>query len=636
MKIPVALPICLLVLPLAGCNLSPTASSSGLPIGQTVAGMSHGSLHGGQQPVVGAKVFVFAAGNTGYGSASVSILANIPGATNVDNTAGSPTFGDYYTLTDSKGNFDFDNSCPANREIYVYASGGNPGSGENSNVGMLSIIGQCSGNGSLAGFPSIGVDEVSTIAAAYAFSGFAVDATHVGSTGNQQSLIGLDNAFATSGNLSNISTGLALATTPAGNGTVPQAEINTLGNILASCVNSAPPFANCTTLETNATNGSTVPTETATAAINIAHNPASNVAALYPLSNPTAPFQPSLSAPPSDFTIAIAYGGGGQQIPNSVAIDASGQVWIANNGADVLTALSPLGVPLSGNGYGDPNQLNFSNAVAVDPAGSIWVGDSNGKVAKFKNDGTPITGSPYTGGGLSFVAAIAIDGAGDLFAANNDTGTITKLANNGTALSPAGGYKPAGLTFPNSIAIDQNTVGSNLFVTDTGTTPGTLYKLANNGTSLATTTGGFSVPSGIAIDSSNKSWVSSVDTNALAVFTDAGALVATYTGGGLNSPSAVAIDGLGQVYASNQAGNSVSKFSNAGVPISPANGFTSSTLSTPASIAVDPSGNVWLTNFYAVGSKSGGTTTTEFVGLGAPVVTPLSRGILNNTLATRP
>ena len=36
-------------------------------------------------------------------------------------------------------------------------------------------------------------------------------------------------------------TGSALTTTPAGNGTVPQQTINTLANILASCINSTGP-----------------------------------------------------------------------------------------------------------------------------------------------------------------------------------------------------------------------------------------------------------------------------------------------------------------------------------------------------------------------------------------------------------
>src|SRR5208337_3882533 len=121
----------------------------------------------------------------------------------------------------------------------------------------------------------------------------------------------LDNATITIANLENPQTGMALATTPAGNGTVPQAEIDTLANILAACVNSTGPSSTpCTTLFDNAaTTGFSpvIPTDTATAAVNIAHNPGANIANLIALQGSSPPFVPFLSATPTpnDFTIAI-------------------------------------------------------------------------------------------------------------------------------------------------------------------------------------------------------------------------------------------------------------------------------------------------------------------------------------------
>ena len=46
-------------------------------------------------------------------------------------------------------------------------------------------------------------------------------------------------------------------------------------------------------------------------------------------------------------------------------------------------------------------------------------------------------------------------------------------------------------------------------------------------------------------------------------------------------------------------------------------------------MAIDGSGNLWVANFT-------GNTLTEFVGLAAPVVTPIAAGVANNTLGTRP
>jgi hypothetical protein len=132
------------------------------------------------------------------------------------------------------------------------------------------------------------MNEVSTIATAYALAGFATDAVHVSSSGTTLGLQGLANAFANVPNLETLGTGVATTSNVAGTGTVPQLEINTLANILASCVNSTGTVSGptnptaCYTLFTNALSGGASglqPTDTATAAINIAHYPGINVAA---------------------------------------------------------------------------------------------------------------------------------------------------------------------------------------------------------------------------------------------------------------------------------------------------------------------------------------------------------------------
>jgi len=68
------------------------------------------------------------------------------------------------------------------------------------------------------------MDEVSTIAAAYSFAGFATDAVHVSSSGTALAQTGIANAFANAANVETLGTGAALATTPAGNGAVHRAR----------------------------------------------------------------------------------------------------------------------------------------------------------------------------------------------------------------------------------------------------------------------------------------------------------------------------------------------------------------------------------------------------------------------------
>ena len=140
-------------------------------------------------------------------------------------------------------------------------------------------------------------------------AGYATDATHVSSNNTTLAKQGIANAFANAGNLATVATGMANTAVPNNaNSTVPQTTINTLANILAACVNSATGSTNCTTLFTNAESAGssgTAPTDTATAAINIAHNPGNAIAALYGLQPGTgAPYPTDLSSQPHDFTVA--------------------------------------------------------------------------------------------------------------------------------------------------------------------------------------------------------------------------------------------------------------------------------------------------------------------------------------------
>jgi hypothetical protein len=336
---------CLLCGLLTGCQLSSTSA----PTPDAGAAIK-GKVMGGQQVIVGAQVYVFAANTTGYGgagiaassnNASISLLTSGTGRT-LD-ASGGPTNGDYYVTTDSTGSFSItgDYSCTSNQQVYLYSLGGNPGSGANSAAGLLEVLGNCRSGGSFATqTPYVVINEVTTVAAAYAFAGFATDATHVSSSGTTLALTGITNAFANALSLASIVSGNAYATTPAGNGVVPQSEINTLADILAACINSAGPGSTgCTTLMTNALSGGTTgiqPSDTATAAINIAHNPGANIsglASVYALVQADPPFQPTLSEQPNDLTVGLNFTGGGLNTTYGIAIDGAGRAWVRTSAA---------------------------------------------------------------------------------------------------------------------------------------------------------------------------------------------------------------------------------------------------------------------------------------------------------------
>jgi hypothetical protein len=431
-------------------------------------------------------VYLYAANVTGYGgngiaastaNSSVSLLTSSV-LTNNPSNSGEDSNNNYFVTTDSMGNFTVggDYTCSSGQQVYLYSVGGNPSAGVNSAAGLLAVLGNCPAAGNFAtATPFIFMNEVSTVAAAYAFAGFATDATHVSSSGTPLALTGIANAFANAANLETLSTGVALATTPAANGSVPQTKIYTLGNILAACVNSTGPASTgCSTLFSNAMSGGTsgtVATDTATATINIAHNPGASIANLYGLQVATSPFPNELTSQPNDFTIGLSFTGGGLTGPNSIAIDASGNAWIADYGSSNISEFSSAGAALSAPpGYANGG-LDNPNSIAMDGSGNAWTSSlSNSTISKFSNAGVslfPSTG--YPSGGLGYPLSIAIDGSGNAWVANDYTfpESVSELSSAGTALSPSNGYTGAGVEAPFSIAVDGS---GNVWEADSGST----------------------------------------------------------------------------------------------------------------------------------------------------------------------
>src|ERR1035441_8475271 len=422
---------------LTGCEIGSTSAptaDAGLAI--------HGSVHGGQQPIVGAEVYLLAANTTGYGKPSVSLL-------NATSTGYSSSLG-AYVPTAANGSFTItgDYSCTPNTQVYLYSLGGSQGGIANSAAGLLAALGNCPSSGNfLSSTPFIAVNEVSTVAAAYAFAGFATDATDVSSSGTALAQIGIANAFANATNLAGISTGVALATTPAGNGTVPQAEINTLANILASCINSSGAVTGptnptaCYTLFNSAQSAGssgTIPSDTATAAINIAHNPGANIAALYGLSTANPPFGSALGAQPNDFTISLSISTPGVLGLDALVIDGLGNAWFVNSGTGTafLSEYSNLGAPISpATGY-----VAAGGPLAVDASDNVWIIGSG--LFELNNSGSLISPSTgYTGLPEQPTGGIAVDVSGNVWV-SSFLYTISEFSSSGTLILPAATPEP--------------------------------------------------------------------------------------------------------------------------------------------------------------------------------------------------
>jgi hypothetical protein len=424
-------------LALGGCATSNTTLSDAPPIANPGSALS-GRVYGGQQPISGASIQLYAAGSTGYGSA-------------YPYSKGTSLLGDNVVTTDSGGNFNItgDYTCPsASTETYLEAIGGTSlvGQSANPNIIIMVALGPC---GNLHTLSFITMNELTTVASVWALAPFMSSPANIGTTANNPN--GLVNAFAAVNKLVNIQYGqLPGPALPAG-ATIPTTELNTLADILAYCINTsgggtAGDGSNCGNLFANTHSAAgTAPSDTVTAALNIALNPSQNVGTLRSYADPTSPFQSVLTTLPAAWTVAIQYAPAGLSAPTGIAADQAGNIWLANSTSNSVTLLAPTGAPTATYASGQAG----SGAIAIDLGGNAWVASkSSGSILKVTNAGVVST---YSGGGLSTTNAIAIDGTGNVWAAGTGT-VLSGFSSSGTALS-AGGYTGGGVSNAQSIAI---------------------------------------------------------------------------------------------------------------------------------------------------------------------------------------
>jgi len=596
---------------MTGCANTPAT-----PTAVTGAEIS-GRVMGGEQPITGATIQIYAVGTSGYASASTPLLTRT-------------------VITDSNGSFNLTGlyTCPsAATEVYLTAQGGNPGLAAGTNntaIAEIAALGPC---GNLGPSTFIAMNEVTTVAAVWALSPFMSSITNVGTSSTNYS--GIRAAFNTTANLASTAGGTTPGTTLPSIGKVPSTEINTLADILSACINSngsTAPGTSCGTLMTAATpTGGSAPTDTVLAALEIAKHPGHNVAAVYAVLTATPAFTPILTSAPNDWTISVNYSSTAFNAPTDLAVDSLGDLWLlttsGNSSVSELSQSSGIVATYSQTG------LAYGH-MAIDGYNDLWLTDNiYSNVVVLNSTGSRLYLNPLTGGGMNGPGPIAFDSSGNVWVVNNNT-TLSKLNGSGVALSPSTGYAAGGLSGPVAIALDGS---GNAFIANSGNN--TVTRLSSTGTAYASTPfsgGGMNGPFAIALDSATNVWVLNRTGSSLSKMSATGALASgsPFAGGGLNLPVSMAVDGLGNVWVVNSGANTLSAFSTAGVALSGAPGYGSSVLQNPYGVAIDGEGSVWVMN---LGSASTSTyTITQMVGVAAPVVTPMATAVANGQIGMRP
>jgi hypothetical protein len=407
---------------LTGCGANGNFTS-GLGSDTSASGVS-GTVHGGPNPVSNATVTLYATETTASPAAGNNYGYGVAG-----DVLGS-------TTTDGSGNFTLTgdaSKCPAGQQAYIVAAGGNTGANAaNSAALLMAALGPCSG---ISDSTHVVINEPTTIAAAYALSGFmtvsgttvniSAPANNNGATGactltgkvtSACAAAGLAHAFLNAANLVNPTTGGANSTISSGStitATVPQMVIYTLANSVEACINSSGAGSTpCTTLMTNTTptqvSSPTAPTNTLQALLDLAQYPSeaagattagtgtppvggpsasAATTALFNIANSNAYYAPALTAAPFDFTIAINYvlsPGGAAQAPWGIGTDIDDNVYVfAASTPGTIYSLTSNGAQnwetaLGGTAAGGCGTFGTRCGVVPDTLGNVWVTDNAG------------------------------------------------------------------------------------------------------------------------------------------------------------------------------------------------------------------------------------------------------------------
>ncbi len=268
----------------------------------------NGYVYSGQAPIARSSVQLYSMGDTGTGSASTPLLKE-PVQTS---TSGAFTLPAEYSCASDES------------EVYLLARGGQtgaPNAQSNAAITLLAALGPC---GHLSNAAPITINEVTTVGTVWPLLRFIQSPTHIGSAAVDSQA--LDDAVQTVQQLVNTATGTTPGPSLPTDAAAPIAKLNTMANVVSSCVSSSGGTAGdgtaCGKLFACAkVQGTEPPRETLSAALAIAKNPTDNVEAIFDQASAEGPFLPLLPLAPIDWRIPVV-----ALPPTPVVSPASGRI----------------------------------------------------------------------------------------------------------------------------------------------------------------------------------------------------------------------------------------------------------------------------------------------------------------------
>jgi hypothetical protein len=427
------------------------------------------------------------------------------------------------------------------------------------------------------------INELTTVAAAFSFAQFYNDTEIRGDN------LALSIAAGMNANLVNVATGgssSVLLSSPNADQTNSLRSTMNLANFIAGCVRQP---GLCPVVFALATPpGGPPPTSTLRALVNVAHNPAVNVAGIFSQSQEAEPYEPNLAAAPDAWTLAVKVNDTGSGTTPfggaaNTVFDDKGYAWINNNtiqgqsiSAMSVIVLKPDGSPADGSN-GTPKSpvtgggvfgAGFGISRSVQD-GSIWVGNfgwggdnpgpegnGDGCVSQFADDGNTISPANGYDGGTDRVQGIVADHSGNIWTANfgNNKLVVFPAGDPDRALAQDLPCHPFGVAVAADGTAWVSTIGGGLLTEPALCVHNSTvshWRLDTDRLDKLSETEVGAELKGLDIDFEGFVWVASGGDDTVYRLDPTGSVVGAYQGGGIDAPWAVRIDDAGNVWVAN-------------------------------------------------------------------------------------
>ena len=252
--------------------------------------------------------------------------------------------------------------------------------------------------------------------------------------------------------------------------------------------------------------------------------------------------------------------------PFSVAVDARGDVWVADRGSDRIAEFSPAGTLIIVVAPAGAGALAGPEGIALAGAGRLWVADTgHDRAVELSRTGhvLAVAGGPRAGRGhLSSPVALAVAQSGDIYVADQGDSRIAEFSASGSYLRSIAVATPAGVAVSPAGDLWVSSPGYVAGNTVTEFSPaGTL--LQSFGTTQASF-GGLSNPAGIAVGPSGQILVAQPDYGWVTVYQQDGGYLTEFgpggAGQGLAFPQGLAVTAGGDVWVADSGNGRVAEF----------------------------------------------------------------------------